>query len=183
MVAAAATLPAPPVLMPAFQTSITTYFAKLAARESKATSDALAFTVARHELEGELNDLGNYVNTVANGDPVIIDASGFPSYNTTRTPDYSAPAAPADVRLRQGDLSGSTVLRYKPSRTNSINEVQTCLGDPNLEANWHLAGMFKGGKATISGLTPGTTVWFRIRAAGLKGVMGAWSDPAKIMVV
>jgi hypothetical protein len=35
----------------------------------------------------------------------------------------------------------------------------------------------------ISGITPGTVLWIRVRTAGLKGVMGAWSDPAKIMVV
>jgi hypothetical protein len=61
--------------------------------------------------------------------------------------------------------------------------VQKCLGDPNVEANWIHAGMFNGGKAILSGIAPGTSVWVRIRTAGLKGVMGAWSDPAKLMVV
>ena len=75
------------------------------------------------------------------------------------------------------------MARYKPSRARSMNQVQTCTGDPNVEANWHDAGFFGGGKATLSGLTPGTTVWVRIRTIGLRNVMGAWSDPAKIMVV
>jgi hypothetical protein len=26
-------------------------------------------------------------------------------------------------------------------------------------------------------------IWVRVRTGGLRGVMGAWSDPAKIMVV
>jgi hypothetical protein len=52
-----------------------------------------------------------------------------------------------------------------------------------VEANWVFAGMFSGDKVILSGLTPGSTVWVRIRTAGLKGVMGEWSDPAKIMVV
>ena len=38
---------------------------------------------------------------------------------------------------------------------------------------------FGGDKATGSGIMPGTTVWVRVRAAGLKSVMGAWSDPTK----
>jgi hypothetical protein len=54
---------------------------------------------------------------------------------------------------------------------------------PNVEANWHEAGLFGGGKAVLSGIVPGTTLWVRVRTAGIKGVMGAWSDPAKIMVV
>jgi hypothetical protein len=36
---------------------------------------------------------------------------------------------------------------------------------------------FAGGKATISGLTPRSTVWVRVRTVGLKGVMGAWERP------
>jgi hypothetical protein len=49
--------------------------------------------------------------------------------------------------------------------------------------HWQHAGTFSDGKAILTGLTPGTTLWVRVRTAGLRGVMGAWSDPAKIMVV
>ncbi len=42
---------------------------------------------------------------------------------------------------------------------------------------------FSGGKATVGGIASGTAVWVRVRTAGLKGVMGAWSDPARIVVV
>ncbi len=80
-------------------------------------------------------------------------------------------------------MSGTIVARYKPQRGRSANEVQTCIGDSNVEANWKLAGIYQGGKAVLSGLTPGVVVWGRVRTAGLKGVMGAGSDPAKIMVV
>ena len=64
-----------------------------------------------------------------------------------------------------------------------MNEVQKATGDPAVEANWDHAGMFGGGKATIGSLTPGALIWIRVRTCGLKGVMGAWSDPAKIIVV
>jgi hypothetical protein len=183
MVAAAGTFTTPPILMPAFQTLITTCQTKLAAKASRSTSDVIAFNIARHDLETALADLGAYVNLVAKGDQTTIDASGFPSYDTARTIDTTPPAAPTDVNVRQGDLSGSYIARYHPDRTRSINEVQQCTGDPNVEANWVHMGMFSGGKATVSGIIPGTTVWVRIRTVGLKGVMGAWSDPAKIIVV
>ena len=49
-----------------------------------------------------------------------------------------------------------------------MNQVQSCIGDPNVEANWKDAGMFSGGKATISGIAPGATVRVRVRTAGLK---------------
>jgi hypothetical protein len=73
--------------------------------------------------------------------------------------------------------------RYKPDRQQSVNEVQTTTGDPNVEASWQTKGMFRGGRAQMNGFTPGTLVWVRVRTVGLQGVMGAWSDPAQIRVV
>ncbi len=183
MLAAAATFPSPTPTMVAFLASITDYSAKLIARASKATDDRMAFDQARQALEDALTQLGNYVNGVAMGDPMIVALSGFPSYTTGHAPDYSPPAAPANLRLRHGPMPGSIIYRFQPARTPSMNELQSCTGDPNVEANWHSEGMFSGGKGQVDGKTPGTTLWGRVRTAGLKGVMGAWSDPAKIMVL
>jgi hypothetical protein len=183
MLANAATFPSPTVAMPALQTLITACSQKLADKASRATSDVIAFNVARHDLESALAELGGYVNQVAKGDAAIVDLSGFPSYDTAKTVDTAPPAAPTDVKLRHGDLTGSVVARYHADRTPSMNEVHTCTGDPNAEANWQHAGTFSGGKATVGSLAAGSTVWFRIRTIGLRGVMGAWSDPAKIIVV
>ena len=183
MAANAATFTTPPLTMAAFLTTVTSYDQKLIARASRATADLLAFNTARTALEDALGALGNYVNAVAKGDPGIVALSGFPSCLTSRTADNSPPAAPADLRLRQGDLSGSLVARYKPGRQGSTNEVQTNIGDPNLEASWQTQGMFQGGRADLDGFTPGAMVWVRVRTVGLKGVMGAWSDPAQLRVV
>jgi len=51
------------------------------------------------------------------------------------------------------------------------------------EASWTQHGIFQGGKAVLSGLTPGAIIWVRVRTVGLAGVMGAWSDPAQIRVL
>lgn len=179
----AATFPNLPFTLVAFQTLITTYDARLVARASKATADILAFNETRAELETDLGTLGNYVNSVANGDPGIVEQSGFPSYTTGGTPDTAPPAAPTDLRLRHGELSGTVTARFKPARTPSANEVQTSAGDPNDAASWQTAGIFQNGKAVLAGLTPGAVVWVRVRTAGLRGVMGAWSDPAQIRVI
>jgi hypothetical protein len=163
--------------------AIDTFNEKLAAKESRATADIIAFNVARHELESLLTDYGNAVNLTAKGDPSIVVASGFPSYETSRPADPSPPAAPTGLRLVPGDVSGEAIARFHAPRAASISEVQTNTADPNNEASWHFAGMFNGGKAVLGGLAPGTVLWVRVRTAGIKGVMGAWSDPAKIMVV
>lgn len=183
MTANAAVFATPAVAMTALQTQIDDYDTKLVARASRASTDILAFNSVRSDLEDTLGVLGNYVNGIAVGDPVIVDQSGFPSYTTLRTPDTSPPAAPTDLRLNQGGLTGSMVARHKPDRQGSTNEVQTNIADPNNEADWHTKGMFQGGKAEMSGFTPGTVVWVRVRTVGLKGVMGAWSDPAQIRVL
>ena len=183
MTANAATFASPTVAMATLQTQITTYDTKLIARASNAKADVIAFNDARNALEQSLGVLGNYVNGIAKGDPAIVEKSGFPSSDTARPANTGAPAAPADLRLRQGDLSGSIVARYKPDRQGSTNEVQTNTGDPNTEADWHTKGMYQGGRAEMDGFTPGGVVWVRVRTVGLKGVMGAWSDPAQIRVL
>ena len=162
---------------------IANFDSALAAKNSRARADYIAFEAARVALEGALGDDGSYVNTVAQGDASIVADSGYPSYETGASPDYAPPGAPQNVVLRHGMLSGSLVARFRPERRRGVTEAETCIGDPNVEANWKPAGLFTGGKATLSGFEPGTVVWVRFRTAGLNGVMGAASDPAKIMVV
>ena len=186
MVANAATFAAPVPNMPALATLLATYGQKLAARASNASADVLAFNLARHDLEGALHDLGVYVNFIAKGDPVIVEKSGFPSYATGpgATPGPSPiPGPPQDLKLRAGDLSGSLVGRCKPDRQHSFNVAQVNPGDPNNAAGWAPAANFSGGKFTISGLTVGSIVWVRVATVGPGGVVGAWSDPARIVVV
>ena len=181
----AATFTSPPTTMVVLATLITTYAQKLAARASNASLDVLAFQTARAVLEGALHDLGIYVNLIAKGDAMIVEKSGFPSYTTGggATPGPSPiPGPPQDVKLRPGALSGSIIARFKPDRQNSFNVAQTCIGDPGVEANWKPASQGTGSKITISGLTPATVVWVRIATVGPGGQLGAWSDPAKIVV-
>ncbi|HEX3818378.1 MAG TPA: hypothetical protein VHW03_08815 [Chthoniobacterales bacterium] len=175
--------PDPPITSAEYALHVDAFQQALAAKASKATADIVAFNVARHQVESDFAELGGYVNIKAMGNQAMVVSSGFPYYETGATPDYNPPPAPTDVRLRQGDLSGSLIGRARTAKGRALLDVATCTGDPNVEANWNHAGMFSGGKVTINGIAPGTTVWVRMRSVGLKGVMGAWSDPAKIMVV
>lgn len=188
MTANAATFPSPPTSMPTLATLISTYNTKLAARASRASADVLAFNVARHDLEVALHDLGVYVNLAAKGDPTILVKSGFETYTTGGgggggTPGPAPiPAGPQNLRLVQGDLSGSVRGRCKPDRTNSYNIAQINLGDPNNAAGWVNAIFFTGGKFTLTNLAVATTVWIRVATIGTGGQVGPWSDPAKIVV-
>jgi len=167
-----ATFPEPPPTLADLTTLIQNYGEALAKKASRARADFIAF-----------GDNGAYVNIVAKGDPMIVSKSGYPSYEPKFSPDYSAPGAPANVVLRQGTVSSSMVCRFQPERRRMPNEAWTCTSDPNVEANWKGAGIFNRGKATLMNFDPGTTVWVRFRTIGLNGIEGAWSDPAKLMVV
>lgn len=179
----AATFGTLPVTLVLLNTHIEDYDAKLSAKESGAKADTLAFNAARLVLEDDLGKLGNHVNNVADGDPVIVEQSGFPSYQTGQPADDTPPDAPANLTLKHGNVSGTVNARYKPDRSPSTNEVQINAVNPANEADWHTKGIFTGGKATLTGLTPGTQIWVRVRTVGIGGVMGAWSDPAMIWVV
>ena len=186
MLANAVTFPSPPVAMTALATLISDYNQKLGNRTAtRSADDILAFNLARHDMEGALHDLGVFVNLVAKGDGPIVEKSGFPSFSVGAGagPSPSAiPAAPANLRLRNGDLPGSIVGRFKADRTNSFNVAQTTTGNPNDAAGWTTGAQFANGKFTISGLATGSTVWVRVATVGTGGVLGAWSDPAKIVV-
>lgn len=183
MSANSATFSAPPVSMADMGALVDDYHAKLAARASRAAADILALQVARQALLSALRLLGNYVNFVARGDAAVVEQSGFPSYSTVRPPDMSPPAAPKNLRLLHGPLSGTILTRYNAQRQPSTNEVQVNTGNVNMEADWRTVGVFQGQRALLRGLTPGTRIWVRVRTAGLRGVMGDWSDPAEIMVI
>ncbi|MEO6753528.1 MAG: hypothetical protein ABIP85_17255 [Chthoniobacteraceae bacterium] len=183
MGANAATFPSPPVSMAALLMLIEDYAAKLAAKASGAKADTLAFQTARKALEPALGLLGAYVNFLAQGDADVVLLSGIPSYGTVRPVSSGPPAAPEDVRLSHGRLSTTVNLRCRPDRGRSTNEAQVTSGDPNVEAGWLHGVSFSSGKAVLTGLTVGSTVWVRVRTIGPNGVMGAWSDPAKITVV
>lgn len=183
MTANAATFDAPPVTMAALATLIDTYEARLIARAGRGTAAILALNETRDELEARLADLGNYVNSVAKGDARICEQSGFPTYTTSRRPDPSPPAAPANLRLKHAGIEGSVIARYQSARRSGVNEVHTTTTDPNDEASWSQYGIFHGNRAVLTGLTPGSILWVRVRTVGLAGVMGAWSDPAQIRVL
>jgi hypothetical protein len=183
MTANAAVFPSPPVTMAALQTLITTFIVKVGAKSSHATADTIAYHIARNDLETALHDIGVYVNSLAKGDATIVNQSAFPSYGSLHPTSTALPAGPQNLRLSHGSLSGTIIARYHPQGAHSMNEVQTCTGDPTVAANWTHYGMFGGGKATLGGFTVGGNLFVRVRTAGLKGAMGPWSDLAMITVI
>ena len=180
MVANAATFTALPIAMPAFLAIIQAWDTALGEAGKGGTDRTTIKNNARAALEAALYKLGTYVNLVADGDKATIDLSGFDSYDTARTQSGGGVTfVPQNARWEDGTVSGAAVFRWKGDGKGSVYEVQTCTGDPNVEANWTYRGSFSGGRAELDGFTPGNIIWGRVRKIGTGGEVGGWSDPAQ----
>ena len=181
IVANAATFPNLPITMAQFDTDIIDYQTKLADSLKGGSDRTTLKNDARAKLEDDLFQLGTAVNLVAKGAKATIDLSGFDSYSTARTQSGGGVTfIPQNVRWENGTVSGACALRWKGDGKASLYEVQTCTGDPAVEANWHYRGSFSGGRADLDGFTPGAIAWGRCRKIGTGGEVGGWSDPAQI---
>lgn len=177
----AATFGTLPFPLTQFGTDISDYETKLADSLKGGSDRTTLKNDARTKLEDDMFQYGTAVNLVAKGDKATIDLSGFDSYSTTRTQSGGGVTfIPQNVRWEHGTVSGACVLRWKGDGKGSLYEVQTCTGDPAVEANWHYRGSFSGGRADLDGFTPGAIAWGRCRKIGTGGEVGGWSDPAQI---
>jgi hypothetical protein len=179
----AATFGTLPVTLVNLLAHINDYDTKLAAKADRSKSATVLFNAARALLEDDLSDLGNHVNNVAKGDAVKVAESGFPSYDTEHVPNDGPPPAPNDLTLKHSTTSTRVIARYKPGRRPSMNEIQINVTDPMNAAAWVTFGTFSGGRAELTGLTPGAIIWVRVRTLGPKNNNSDWSDPAQIRVL
>ena len=181
MEANAATFANPPVAMPAFKTAIDAWDTALEQAQPGGSDRITAKNNAREALEDALRKLGGYVNTIADGDLAKIELSGFPNYDTSIR--SGGPIfVPGNLRLERTPVSGEIIAKWDGDGSRGPYEVQANMGDPNTAANWSYKGSFTGGRAKLSGFTPGATLWVRVRKIGTRGETGGWSDPASIMV-
>ena len=143
----------------------------------------LAKKAARKVLENDLKTLGTYVNLVAKGDADIVALSGLPSYTTGGSAPVVTRSAPTNLSLKQGQNSGSIDFSCKQSVPSDPLEVQTCTGDPNVEANWGGSRTFAASSGTLTGLTPGAVIWVRVRSVIPGGGTTDWSAVENMRVI
>ena len=137
----AATFPAAPYTQTAFIALTTSYTDALGEAMKGGTDRTHTKNTARAALEDALAQLASYVNLVAIGDQATVDQSGFPSYTTDRVQSQGGVTfIPQNARWEEGTVSGQEILRWKGDGSRSMYEVQTCTGDPSVEANWTYRG-------------------------------------------
>lgn len=133
----------------------------------------------RDELIVVLKKLAVYVALKADGDVVMLAASGFDlRKKASRTGEL--PGMPVDFMVKHTGISGEVRGRCKPVPNASSYEVESSLSP---DGPWTRGGIFTSSqKLMFTGLTRGKDYFFRVRAITAPG-SGAWSDIASIMVI
>jgi hypothetical protein len=178
MAANAATFTTPPVTMTALNTQTGDFLSKLAAANQGSVAQTAAKDASRAVLDGSLRTLANYVEgkaqTAAN--PALVTLAGLQQATTGHTPQ--TPLAKPAILAILNNMSGQLDLRLGAVSHASAYEVQYSTGG----GGWQAGGIFPSTRGvTVTGLTPGTTYTFRVRAIGGSTGASDWSDPTSHM--
>jgi hypothetical protein len=171
---------------PAFPTPTPTVVALTAAVTDLHTAETAALSRAkgaatvrndkRTALVSLLQQLGGYVQSVADATPengaAIIESAGL-------TVRKIATHAKRAFAARSGPLTGSAIVTAATAGPRSSYEWQYSTDGGK---TWVSAPATTQGKTTITGLPSGTTVQFRYLAVTPKGGQGDWSQAVSLLV-
>jgi hypothetical protein len=127
-----------------------------------------------------LRKLKHYVEDNCGNDPAVLLTSGFQPASTTR--DRSALANPSILSVDCGNRA-ELVLKVTPIARAKCYEVRSAaMTNGGGQGSWQAAGLFtKSQSMAISGLVPGTTYAFEVRAVGGATGYSDWSNPVSRM--
>ena len=167
-----------PTPVPAL-TTVTTDVNALDAAESVALNrgkgSAGARDVQKAVVDKDLYGLQAYVQGLADADPknsiAIIESAGMGVKK-------AGIRIKGDFEAKHGKTSGSVILSVKSAGQRSSYEWEVS----NDGVNWRELPDSIKSRTTVSGLTPGTTFYFRSRSITKNGE-GSWSQVASIVVI
>lgn len=136
---------------------------------------------ARKALLQAMKELAFYVSTVADGNAEMLSSSGFELVAPPRSRSY--PGIPGNLRLLDGRVSGEARLMFNVVRHAWEYEYNdaTALDDDGNIIWGELLRTTNSRMNYIGGLTPGETLYARVRARNGKGT-GDWSEPVSLIV-
>ena len=161
---------------------VTDLRAKIAARiagETVLTNLVLAEQASAKNVFGLITQTGTYVENKANGNPATATLAGM-GVRKAATPVGPMPKV-LSLKLTTSDIHGAVDWMCKPTPGVKVYILQTCTGDPAVEANWHYADSQSGSRGTLKNL-PSGNVWVRVLAKGAHENPGPPSDPAEEIV-
>ena len=129
-----------------------------------------------------LQQLAVYVQANCKDDMTIFLSSGFTAVSSGKT--ASPPASDSIRKVEPGEVSGQmriTLMKYPGAVSYEVRWAPALAGgNPGTWANQPVAYLRPA--TTISGLTPGTTYQFQVRAV-IKAGYSDWSDSVTRMAV
>ena len=169
--------PTPPVALSVLSAGITSYIAALAAALDGGKTALHARDVEQASLIHTLQALARYVELNCGDNMTTFMSSGFPALSTTRPAPQ--PLAPASIdRIDPGPISGQAKPVVKPvakAKRYDLRFGPVLAGVP--PTTWTTLTFTTAKKAPpVTGLTPGTTYTFEVRALGSLGYTD-WSNP------
>lgn len=137
---------------------------------------------SRDRLIPLLQKLGRYVRDVADGDPAVIQSSGF-TCSSDRRPG-GIPETPQHVVLRNGPLSGELKLSFGKVEGARLYEYRYAkMPVPGAEAEWSDRFTTSNSRGTvIGGLTRVTEYLVQVRALNNHGASD-WSQTVAHVVI
>jgi hypothetical protein len=127
-----------------------------------------------------LRKLKHYVEDNCGNDPAVLLSSGFQAASSNRS---RSPLANPAIRSIDFGNSAELVLKVSPIARAKCYEVRSsAVGAGGVPGDWQTAGLFTNSRSmTISGLVPGTTYAFQVRAIGGSTGYSDWSNPVSRM--
>jgi hypothetical protein len=173
--------PAPTVDLPTVQAALDELTAAMAAQAHGGPAATAEKNNKQEALRALLRKLKHYVEDNSNEDLAVLLSSGFQAAESSRV--RTPLANPAIIGVAFGNSSGELVLKVTPVRRARVFDVRmAAVGADNVAGPWQPAGLFTDSRSiTISGLTPGTTYSFQVRAVGGSTGYSDWSNPVSRM--
>ena len=162
----------PPIPLPTLKQDSDNLAVSIAAAKEGGPKEIAQREKDRLTLEHDLDLLGSYALKVANGDSAVLTSSGFiplPPRIRSEPQPLPTPGAP---EIEQG-VTGQFNVSVSPIKGAHNYEVHWAPVINGLPGTWTTATLAIARKPlTITGLTPGTTYAFQVRAYGKAG----WTD-------
>jgi hypothetical protein len=168
--------PTPPDL-DAFGASIQTLETSIAAAQGGGKTVVSAKNKARAATAKLYRQLGHYVEANCKDDINIVNASGYKVANLTKVPPQPVSKGVID-KIDAGAVPGEVIVKGRSiPKAKSYVLRSASLGADGRPGTFTEIALTNPRKISVTGLTPGTTYAFQIKALGVLG-FGDWSDVA-----
>jgi len=166
--------PNPDVALSTIATQTNILEIKYNAAQEGGKQQKLELDLAYKTLLETMRSEGLYVERIANGNEIIITASGFECSKQPITPNHP------DFSVDNTDNEGEIILKRKGTAGVRSWVWQKC-SDPIQDNMWQQIGITTQASLTVSNLPQCTRLWFRSASVDKDG-QSDWCDPQQIII-